>query len=264
MVAVGKLKGDEVPGTKAGEGESPRSKRLIPQSKRGKETRDSLLRAAREIFERDGYVGARVTDIRKSAGVAAGSFYTYFGSKEEVLLALSELNITRADVHITGAEAGGDIIDAIESTNRVYFTAYRENAALMSIFEQVAQVDSTVRDMQKKRALSFTRRNERAIRRMQEAGSVDPSLDAEALAIALGGMTSRMAYSVFVLGLDLPFETMVETTTRIWTSALGLLAEAPDETVRAKSMNPTAEKTGNGTVARQARPENQSSKRGIR
>ena len=50
--------------------------------------RARLLAAAREVFERDGFLDARVTDISAAAGVAHGSFYTYFRSKTEVFRVL--------------------------------------------------------------------------------------------------------------------------------------------------------------------------------
>ena len=42
------------------------------------------------MFERDGFLDARITDITAEAGVAAGSFYTYFTSKEDAFAAVME------------------------------------------------------------------------------------------------------------------------------------------------------------------------------
>jgi AcrR family transcriptional regulator len=50
--------------------------------------RSKLLRAAREEFARAGLTEARVEDIARRAGVAKGSFYLHFKSKEEVFQAL--------------------------------------------------------------------------------------------------------------------------------------------------------------------------------
>ena len=50
--------------------------------------RRSLIRAAREIFERDGFVSARITDIAERAGVAHGSFYSHFPDKRAALTAV--------------------------------------------------------------------------------------------------------------------------------------------------------------------------------
>ncbi len=49
-------------------------------------TRERLLRAAREIIEADGYAGASVVAIAGRAGVAAGTLYRHFPSKEELFV----------------------------------------------------------------------------------------------------------------------------------------------------------------------------------
>jgi AcrR family transcriptional regulator len=46
-----------------------------------------LLAAARDAFARHGYDGVSVSDICQNAGMAKGSFYRYFSSKDEVFLA---------------------------------------------------------------------------------------------------------------------------------------------------------------------------------
>ncbi|MGV9362159.1 TetR/AcrR family transcriptional regulator [Amycolatopsis sp. NPDC003731] len=48
-------------------------------------TRTDLLAAAKRLFTERGYLDTRVTDIAAAAGRAAGSFYTHFSDKEELL-----------------------------------------------------------------------------------------------------------------------------------------------------------------------------------
>ena len=55
-----------------------------PRSRKGVETRARLVAPAKEIFERDGFLDARISDIAERAGLSHGSFYHYFESKEEV------------------------------------------------------------------------------------------------------------------------------------------------------------------------------------
>jgi len=55
-----------------------------PRSRKGIETRARLLAAAKEVFEQDGFLDARISDIAERAGLSHGSFYHYFESKEEV------------------------------------------------------------------------------------------------------------------------------------------------------------------------------------
>src|ERR1700722_9928197 len=55
-----------------------------PRSPKGEVTRARLVKAAKEIFERDGLFDARITDIAKRAKVSYGAFYHYFDTKEQV------------------------------------------------------------------------------------------------------------------------------------------------------------------------------------
>jgi AcrR family transcriptional regulator len=55
---------------------------------RGLRTRNKLIRAAEKVFGNVGFYEARISEITREAGVAAGTFYLYFQSKEELLRAL--------------------------------------------------------------------------------------------------------------------------------------------------------------------------------
>lgn len=55
-----------------------------PRTARGEATRQRLLSAAELLFGRNGYHSTSVADITGGAGVAQGTFYLYFGSKDEV------------------------------------------------------------------------------------------------------------------------------------------------------------------------------------
>ena len=57
-----------------------------PRSRKGIETRARLVDAAKHVFEDDGFLEARISDIAERAGLSHGSFYHYFESKEEVFL----------------------------------------------------------------------------------------------------------------------------------------------------------------------------------
>jgi TetR/AcrR family fatty acid metabolism transcriptional regulator len=50
--------------------------------------RHRILQAATRVFARKGYFGARVSEIARRAGVADGTIYLYFKSKEDILVAL--------------------------------------------------------------------------------------------------------------------------------------------------------------------------------
>lgn len=58
-----------------------------PSDDAGRETRQKLIDAATDLFLDVGYSGLRIGDITDYAGVAKGTFYLYFESKRELLLA---------------------------------------------------------------------------------------------------------------------------------------------------------------------------------
>jgi AcrR family transcriptional regulator len=68
-----------------------RSKAVVPEGKRAQvkaQNRRIILDAARRVFAEMGYGAAKVRDIIRATPLAAGTFYNYFRSKEEVLEAL--------------------------------------------------------------------------------------------------------------------------------------------------------------------------------
>jgi AcrR family transcriptional regulator len=65
----------------------------VPLAKRQRikqQNRQSILDAARRVFAERGYDAATVRDIIRATPLAAGTFYNYFTSKEEVRRALKE------------------------------------------------------------------------------------------------------------------------------------------------------------------------------
>jgi AcrR family transcriptional regulator len=198
--------------------------RAPPVTARGARTRASLVAAARVVFERDGYLDARLTDITAEAKCSTGSFYTYFSSKDEIFQAVMEA--AQHDMlhpgfpRIEEAEASPEAV--IRASNRAYLEAYKRNAKLMQILEQVAVVDPKFREVRRSRSRVFLQRNARGIKRLQDEGLVDPELDPMMAARALSGMVARLAYDVFCLGEKVPMKQMVDTTTRMWVNALKL------------------------------------------
>ena len=58
--------------------------------------RESILRAATRVFARNGYFNSKVADIAGAAGVADGTVYLYFKSKEEILHSIFDQNMAEA------------------------------------------------------------------------------------------------------------------------------------------------------------------------
>ena len=214
-------------GTVANAGDLAAPARELPVSKRGAATRAALITAARTIFERDGFLDARIGDIAGEAGVANGSFYTYFVDKEDIFLALME-QVQEEMLHPEHPPPGDDLplVEKLEASNRAYLESYRQNAKLMGVLEQVSMINDDFRDHRRARMLAFTQRNAKLIKRLQEEGLADDTLEPLVAAFALGGMVSRLAFQAFVLEEPMPFEQIVQTVTQLWINGLQIPADA--------------------------------------
>lgn len=198
---------------------------------RGLKTRTALVGAARVIFERDGFTNARITDISEQAGVAHGSFYTYFDSKEEifraVITALQEMLITDRTIEDADRPPATTIGEAALRANRRYLATWQSHTKLMKLWEQVAILDDQVADMLRTSRMAFVSRSESAIRGLQDRDRIDPEIDPRVAAFALTGMVSRFAYVWFMQGEEFDFDHVAEQLTKLWVNALGTAADAP-------------------------------------
>jgi TetR/AcrR family fatty acid metabolism transcriptional regulator len=69
-------------------------------AKRTGDKRERILDAAVAVFAKTGFHRARVADVAKAAGVADGTIYLYFDSKEDLLVKLFEDRVERLLTHL--------------------------------------------------------------------------------------------------------------------------------------------------------------------
>ena len=62
----------------------------MAESKSAEERREEIMDAAAELFSTKGYEETTTTDIMKKVGIAKGTLYYHFASKEEILDAMIE------------------------------------------------------------------------------------------------------------------------------------------------------------------------------
>src|SRR5436853_2151716 len=79
--------------------------------------RAAILRAAIEVFARNGYFNAKVADVARVAGVADGTVYLYFKSKEEILHSIFDRSVEEAIAD--AREQLADLTDPREKLRRV-------------------------------------------------------------------------------------------------------------------------------------------------
>src|SRR5689334_19657117 len=79
--------------------------------------RELILRAATDVFANRGFFNAQVADVARAAGIAAGTVYLYFRSKDDLLVSIFER--TMRDGLAAGREAVADVRDPRERLRRL-------------------------------------------------------------------------------------------------------------------------------------------------
>jgi AcrR family transcriptional regulator len=167
-------------------------------------TRDRLLAAAVEVFVEQGYEGARLQDIARTAGLTTGAIYANFRGKEELLFAAIgaradvEVDALLADVHdreprellgLLGDRLVGPrrqpplLIDAIAS-------ARRDEELAAALRQRLESREHVLVDI---------------VERAKLDGAIDPALDSDVFArfgltLAMGALVLR------TLKIDAPAE----------------------------------------------------------
>ncbi len=201
-----------------------------PRSRKGTETRARLVAAAKEVFEEDGFLEARVSDIADRAGLSHGSFYHYFGSKEEVFREVAAAVDERLSSPLSGVihGPGSSPQERIRNAIRQHLEIYREESRIMGVIEQVSRFDTKVGQARFDRHRHYLEQMAASIASLQRRGVIDPALDPRILAAGCGSMTYRFPEMWFVQGLvECDFDTGVEQLTRLFLRAIGLPDDAP-------------------------------------
>jgi AcrR family transcriptional regulator len=196
---------------------------MRPLTARGQATRDKLVEAAREVFAERGFAGTRMGDLADAAGVAHGTVYTYFDTKEDVLLAV--LDAVIADLHVAMTPPNvRDPIARVEAANGAYLESYRAHAHLLRVAQEAAAGDPRFVDVLLDLRRTHVARVAAAIRKLQADGLASPDLDAHTAAAALCGMVEGFAAHWLGRGEAHDEALATRTLTQLWVRGLGMPA----------------------------------------
>jgi TetR/AcrR family fatty acid metabolism transcriptional regulator len=103
---------------------------------RDPEKPQQIIDAAIRVFARTGYYNSRVSDIAREAGIASGTIYLYFKTKEEILVTLFREKMA-GFVALQRREIGGepDPIVKIRRLVGVHFGVLEKNPELAEVVQ---------------------------------------------------------------------------------------------------------------------------------
>jgi AcrR family transcriptional regulator len=177
-----------------------------PPTSRGQRTRLRLIRAAEVVFGNVGYHDAGVSEITRTAGVALGTFYLYFPSKEELFRAM--LAWLNHDLRRTLKEGTRGLPNRAEMEAeglRLFFRFLRRHQKLYRIVKQAEGVDPALYQEYYRR---IARGYQRGLAEAMARGEVK-RIDPELAAYALMGIADFVA-SRYIIWEDALTETKLD------------------------------------------------------
>jgi AcrR family transcriptional regulator len=148
---------------------------------------ERLLTAAEELFGERSYHRTTVADICARAGMATGSFYSYYGSKAEIFAAVVRAINTdlRRAMKAAIEHAGGGQRASERASFRVYFDMLSQRPWMDRIVRESEFIDP---GLFREYYEHLTRGYARGVRAAQLAREVDANYDPEVIAFAYTGI----------------------------------------------------------------------------
>jgi TetR/AcrR family transcriptional regulator, fatty acid metabolism regulator protein len=166
-----------------------RSRAAVPDK------RQSILRAATRVFAQRGYFNAQVADIAREAGIAAGTVYLYFRSKDDLLVSIFERTMSEAiDEGRAAIRHVADPVERLRRIARLHLERVGRDRNLAIVFQ--VELRQSTKFMER---FSATQLREylgiirEAIADGQQAGRFRSSVSATIAAKALFGALDEMA-----------------------------------------------------------------------
>lgn len=112
---------------------------------RAQRTIARIVEATREVFLTHGYAGATIDEIARVADVSRASFYTYFPSKREVLLAVGASSVKDTAQMLRRLPVEGTTLPGLREWVRDFYALLDRHAAFALTWTQAAHEDDAFR-----------------------------------------------------------------------------------------------------------------------
>jgi AcrR family transcriptional regulator len=163
--------------------------------RRGNRTRESILQAAADLASVHGLEGLTIGTLAAELGMSKSGLFAHFGSKEELQLATIDAarrrfvdRVVKPSRHLPRGRA------RLEALLHDWLQYYREPVFAGGCFfyavkaEYDGRPDSKVREVVTGDAREFLAFLTREVRKAQEAGDIDPSVDPEQISFELDAL----------------------------------------------------------------------------
>lgn len=179
--------------------------------------RETILRAAIDTFARRGYFNARVTDIASEAGVADGTIYLYFESKEDLLFTIFQESMVdfldRLREELASIESPGAKLERLVAFHLETIGSDKDLAIVFQV--ELRHTQKFMAKFSHGELADYFGILRQVIQDGQRAGEFRSDVDPQLAAKAIFGMIDEMVTSWILSEKEEPLATVAGPLTRI-------------------------------------------------
>jgi TetR/AcrR family transcriptional regulator, fatty acid metabolism regulator protein len=169
--------------------------------------RQRILRAAEAVFAEHGFFHARVAQIAQLAGVADGTIYLYFKSKDDLLISLFEDRMNEVCEAMHAAIARDELhTGKLRTFVKTHLGMVQEHPHLAAVLTvELRQSSKFMKEHSNPRFAEYLKILATIIADGQACGELDPAVPAPVAARGIFGMVDELALA-WLLGGDQKFD----------------------------------------------------------
>jgi TetR/AcrR family transcriptional regulator, fatty acid metabolism regulator protein len=156
--------------------------------------RERILASAEKVFARRGFFASRVSEIAKDAGVADGTIYLYFKSKDDLLISLFEARMRQVNHVLRDAIAAAAPRDQLRAFIRAYLRLVHDEPAAAEVLTiELRQSSKFMKEYENPQFADFLRMLGGLITEGQQRGELDASIPSHVVARMIFGMLDELS-----------------------------------------------------------------------
>ncbi len=163
-------------------------------AERAGDKRERILTAAERVFARFGFFAARVSEIAKDAGVADGTIYLYFKSKDDLLISLFESRMKQVNTALREAIADRAPIEQLRAFVHTYLQLVHDEPAAAEVLTiELRQSSKFMKEYDNPQFADFLRMLGGIVAAGQERRLFDTTIPPHIAARMIFGMLDELA-----------------------------------------------------------------------
>jgi TetR/AcrR family transcriptional regulator, fatty acid metabolism regulator protein len=162
-------------------------------SPKGGDKRERILASAMRVFARKGFFGAKVADIAADAGIADGTIYLYFKSKDDLLISFFESQMERFKDAFEDALGAASAPEKLRRIIAAYMSLVAENRVAAEVVTiELRQSAKFMKEYANPRFAAFLKMLASVIDEGQRQGTLAPGMPPPVAARAIFGLLDEL------------------------------------------------------------------------